>query len=92
MGLTRRFRELIWTLKLQEASGISVHVACASGESGCRALPGGAEDLCVDDAEAWTEAHFRRTGHRRYLFFECYTKQWDPPSDVDPRTIEGVTT
>ncbi|MCM2391038.1 hypothetical protein [Streptomyces albipurpureus] len=92
MGMVRRFRQLIWTLTLLADDGVSVHVACVSGEPGCGADPEGAEDLSVDDAEAWTEYHFRRTGHRRYLFVHCSTKQWDPPADVDPRTIEGVTT
>lgn len=86
MGMTRTFRELIWTLTLFEDRGVSVHVACVSGEPVCGADPEGAEDFGVEAAEAWTEHHFRRTGHRRYLFFQSFTKQWDPPPGT---TIPG---
>jgi hypothetical protein len=93
MGMTRRFRHVDWTLKQLGLSGVWVHVQCVSGTPPCGASPPAREERQTPDgALAWTEEHLRLTGHRRYdrLLFDVV--QWDPPDDVDPRTIEGVTT
>ncbi|MFJ6574245.1 hypothetical protein ACIQNU_43345 [Streptomyces sp. NPDC091292] len=76
-----------------ESLGVRAHVECVSGSPPCGAEPPDAtKGLTPDDIEAWAEYHFRRTGHRRYERFICDTVQWDPPADVDPLTINGVTT
>lgn len=93
MGMTRLFAYTRWTLKQVESNGVRAHIACVSGTPPCGAEPpDAAKGLTPDEVEAWAEYHFRGTGHRRYDRVCCDTVQWDPPEDIDPRTIAGVTT
>jgi hypothetical protein len=88
----RRFRHLVWTLRLVECKAWT-HIQCVSGSPRCGEVPPGRPgSRSPDDALVWAEEHFRATGHRRFdrLLFD--TVQWDPPRDVDPRTLPGVTT
>ncbi|MCM2392569.1 hypothetical protein [Streptomyces albipurpureus] len=91
--MIRRFRELLWTLKRVDSMAVRTHIECVSGAKPCGAEPPatGAETT-PEVAEAWAEFHFKTTGHRRFERVYCDTVQWDPPTDVDPRTIEGVST
>ncbi|MGW4201124.1 hypothetical protein [Streptomyces sp. NPDC004726] len=93
--MTRTFRQLLWTHTHVESEGVRVHIECVSGTPQCAVEPetgSTSRGLTLEDAEAWAEYHFRRTGHRRYARTVCDTVQWDPPTGTDPRTLPGVTT
>ncbi|WP_455681996.1 DUF7848 domain-containing protein [Streptomyces uncialis] len=90
--MNRHFRHVDWKLKEVPSTVTLVDIACISGKPRCREIPRRSGPLSLADGEAWLLAHFKTTGHRRYE--ETYSRvvQWDPPDDIDPRTILGVTT
>ncbi len=89
----RRFRHIEWSLRRLEFWGASAYAQCVSGNPQCDATPPpGPEFRTAEGAARWIEVHFRETGHRRFDRALFETVQWDPPEDVDPRTLPGVTT
>ncbi|MFD8934341.1 hypothetical protein ACFV0R_03670 [Streptomyces sp. NPDC059578] len=90
--MTRLF-DLDWTLTRLEDQGVWVHIACVSGNPLCGASPSMRPvHATPDGALAWAEEHMRLTGHRRYDRLSFDVVQWDPPGDVDPGVLPGVTT
>ncbi|MFD5555049.1 hypothetical protein ACFWIA_14585 [Streptomyces sp. NPDC127068] len=89
--MTRLFWQVTWTLKRLEFWGVRAHIQCVSGTPQCGATSP-PERRTPDGVLTWAEEHLRQTGHRRYDRVLFDTVQWDPPEDVDPRTIKGVTT
>jgi hypothetical protein len=91
--VTRRFRHIEWTLRRLDFWGARAYVQCVSGSPQCGAAPpAGSEGRTDEGSLRWAESHFRETGHRRFDRALFETVQWDPPEDVDPRTLPGVTT
>ncbi|MGW1143598.1 DUF7848 domain-containing protein [Streptomyces sp. NPDC002454] len=90
--MTRRFRHVEWTLKRMDAKAWA-HIQCVSGEPRCGAVPPGRPgNRSPEDVLAWTEEHFRVTGHRRYDRVLFDRVQWDPPEGLDPHSLPGVST
>jgi hypothetical protein len=69
------------------------HLQCISGTPRCGAVPPGRPgSRSLDEVRNWAEEHFHATGHRRYDRVVFDLVQWDPPQDVDPRSLPDVST
>ncbi len=91
--MSGRFRHIEWSLRRLDFWGARACAQCVSGSPQCGAVPPpGPESRTDEGAMRWVESHFRETGHRRFDRTLFETVQWDPPDEVDPRALPGVTT